>query len=203
LASCAVWDSFGEVHRLDVFMEETPPVVLTETAPPPEPPNRWRPELLFSIASLVVSMCAFGAAAMQTYLMQRQQYATVWPYLELRISISGNEGFAARLTNKGVGPAIVKQVDISYQGQRYERLEQVAGAILQDTAFNYDYFSTSPPDNRVFAQGESVVIFNVKEADYAARLVKVADQVSVRIRYASVFGQEWVLENGQPARPVD
>jgi hypothetical protein len=150
-----------------------------------------------------VSMCAFGAAAMQTYLMQRQQHATVWPYLELGTSITGREGFAVRLTNKGVGPAIVKEVDIRYQGRPYDRLEQVAKAVLRDTAFNYTVYMTNPPDRKVFAQGESVLIFNVQRQDYAARLVQAADQVQIRIRYASVFGQEWVVENGQAAQLVE
>ncbi|MCU0450245.1 MAG: hypothetical protein MUC97_10475 [Bernardetiaceae bacterium] len=170
--------------------------------PPPQPPpprraKRWRPELLFSIASLLVSMCAFGAAAMQTYLMQRQQHATVWPYLELGISITGNEGFSVQLTNKGVGPAIIKEVDLSYQGRRYDRLEKIARLIVKDSAFDYRIFSTSPPDNKVFAQGESRVIFNVRQPAYAARLIQATDQVHIRIRYASVFGQEWMLEDGQ------
>jgi hypothetical protein len=108
-----------------------------------------------------------------------------------------------RLTNKGVGPAIVKEVDIRYQGRPYDRLEQVAKAVLRDTAFNYAVYMTNPPDRKVFAQGESVLIFNVQRQDYAARLVQAADQVQIRIRYASVFGQEWVVENGQAAQLVE
>jgi hypothetical protein len=183
-------------------MEETPPPSAAPAPAPPRKTRRWRPELLFSIASLVVSMCAFGAAALQTYLMQRQQHAAVWPFLELGVAISGEAGFEVRLTNKGVGPAIIKEVDLYYRGQRYDRLEKIAQLIVKDSAFDYRYFSTSPPDGRVYAQSESVVIFSVKNEGYATRLIQAADQIHVRIRYASVFGQEWEREDGQ-VLPVD
>lgn len=145
----------------------------------------------------MVSMCAFGAAALQTFLMQRQQHASVWPYLELGFYITGSDGFKITLTNKGVGPAIVKEVDIQYKGQQYDRLEKVAKQILQDTAFNYSIYSTNPPDNRVFAPGESLIIFNVKPKGYAARLSKSTDQINIKIRYASVFGQKWETDGQQ------
>lgn len=74
--------------------------------------KRFRFDLLIAVFALLLSGIAAGAAAYQTWVINEQFSATVWPYLGLSATYSPGQ-FRLELTNDGLGPAIVKSADIT------------------------------------------------------------------------------------------
>jgi hypothetical protein len=172
---------------------------------PVKPERRLRPELIFSLISLVASLGAVSITGLQTQLMLRQQEASVWPYIELDQSITG-DGYTFSLTNKGVGPALIKSVKYDYNGKTYTDVQVLAKAIINDPEFTWEQFGVTNIDRKVMAINERVTVFSVnvteydrknetKVKDYAARMISEARNVNVTIEFESVYGARWANTN--------
>ena len=80
-----------------------------------------------SIMAAVVSMCALILSFYQTSIMREQQYASVRPLLIVGNSMDSNVDSTGRselfIWNRGIGPALIKYVDIQYKGKHYSEYE--------------------------------------------------------------------------------
>ncbi len=148
-------------------------------------------EMIFATLSLLISLFTFVITALQTQIMQNQQKAAVWAYLEASTGISGN-GFCCEVQNKGVGAAIVEEVTYSCDGKKYTDFVVLAKEIVKDSTFNYDYYSTNPIDAKVFGAGETILVFGVKEMKFAEKLVR--KNIAIEIKYANIYGETTVYK---------
>lgn len=72
-------------------------------------------DFLLGISAVFLSASALIVSIFQTTIFREQQYASVWPHLEIIASLrSGSYDYG--IENKGVGPAIIK--DIAFKLQR-------------------------------------------------------------------------------------
>jgi hypothetical protein len=120
-----------------------------------EPKKKLSLEMIFATLSLLISLFTFVITALQTQIMQNQQKAAVWAYLEAEIGISG-QGFYYEVQNKGVGAAIIQNVSYICKGKKYDDFTKLAEEMVKDSTFNYDYYSTNPINKKVFAAGEKI-----------------------------------------------
>ncbi len=167
--------------------EQPPP------APTPVKKNRLniRPELLIAITSLLVSMTAMFSNIFQTNMQQVQQQSAVWPYIECDNSIS-SDGFLFKVTNKGVGPAIITQEVYRYKGVEYKTVEALAKAAITDPDFNYNIYGTNPVKGRVLSPQETVRVFSVSDMRFAQMAISASTEIEVYIEYQSIYGKRWV-----------
>ncbi len=151
-----------------------------------EPKKKLSLEMIFASLSLLISLFTFVITALQTQIMQNQQKASVWAYLEAGVGISG-QGFYYEVQNKGVGAAIIQNVSYICKGKKYDDFTKLAEEMVQDSTFNYDYYSTNPINKKVFAAGEKIKVFSVKEMKYAEKLVK--SEIFIEIQYINIYGE--------------
>ncbi len=151
-----------------------------------EPKKKLSLEMIFATLSLLISLFTFVITALQTQIMQNQQKAAVWAYLEAEVGISG-QGFYCEVKNKGVGAAIIQNVSYICKGKKYKDFAKLAQDMVQDSTFNYDYYSTNPINKKVFAAGETIKVFAVKEMKYAEKLVK--SEIFIEIQYINIYGE--------------
>jgi hypothetical protein len=163
---------------------ETPLITPSEATPTPK--KKLSLEMIFSSLSLVISIFTFVITAIQTQIMQNQQKASVWAYLEAEPTIS-SQGFAYQVQNKGVGAAIIKKVSYSCDGKKYNDFVDLAKDVVKDSTFSYDYYSTHPIQKKVFAAGEKIQVFYVKEMKYAEQFVR--HDIIVEIDYENIYGE--------------
>lgn len=154
-------------------------------------------ELVIAFLSLFISIFTFVITALQTQIMQRQQKASVWAYLEPSFGIT-NEGFYADVQNKGVGASIVKEVSYFVGNKKFKDFADLAKYIVNDTNFNYEYYSTNPINKKVFAPTEKIHLFRVKDMKYASKLVK--QEIEVEIVYTNIYGDEFVYKSMEHKR---
>jgi hypothetical protein len=158
----------------------------------PERGTRVSVEMLLGVSASFLSLCALVVALLQTRIAREQQYAAVWPYLEIGSGrIDGK--FTLQLENKGVGPAVVKSVELKHRGQVAPSYVSVFNAALE--RFTGPRFYAIVRPGSVLKPGEELLLFEIdKDPVNAARLdALVADPgFALRIVYADVYGNCWV-----------
>ncbi len=149
-------------------------------------------ELVIAFLSLFISVFTFVITAFQTNIMQKQQKASVWAYLEANIGIS-RDGFYIEVHNKGVGASIVKDVTYFLNDKKFKSFEELAKYAMQDTKFSYEFYSTNPINKKVFAPTEKIKVFSINEMKYASKMVK--NKINVEIIYTNIYGDESIFRN--------
>ena len=109
--------------------------------PTAERKKKFSIELILASISLCISLSTFGITTYQTHIMQNQQKAAVWAYLEAAVGVS-SDGFYCDVHNKGVGAAIVKEVTYTCQGEKFTDFAELAKKIVKDSSFTYYNYST-------------------------------------------------------------
>ena len=193
----------NEAQKLDSTTDQEP-------SKPPEVAKKsfWNSDKLLSLFAFLVSVGTFSTFAYQTYLIQKQQYASTMPYLMLFKNNDGSGEYTQHsitLANNGIGPAFIQDVKIYYQDSIYQ----------QDlSVFYFNFFSPSDTNNisvnnqaifpgfAIPAGGEVLLIESISE--YSAAVIGdlfYGDKTTVEITYTSVYDEVWKIKgNGSPEK---
>ncbi len=158
-----------------------------------------------SIFAVTLSLAAMLVSILEVATVRDQQRAAVWPYVQISSSYT-DAGFALNLINKGVGPALMADVAITYDGVRVDDLDTlIADTLGPDDAFSYDVYSTSNPKSGVVAKGETVRLFGVPWEPRTQKLMTLwSDRVDVTACYCSINDDCWKTSlTSSSAEPVN
>lgn len=96
--------------------------------------KRFRFDLLIAISALLISTVAAAASAYQTYVVNQQFSAAVWPYLNFDTTTDvTNNFFKISVQNVGLGPAIIRSTSVTLDGRT---VPQGPSANALDTALD-------------------------------------------------------------------
>ena len=135
--------------------------------------------------------------------MQRQQVpAAVWPILEFDHS---NGPIRFTVANKGVGPAIIRDVILKVDGQPVKKWREALERILGP---GEHHASESDMSGRVLAAGESMTVltpFDPRGKPLSfdesnplwVKMNKDRERITVEICYSSTLGECWTLRAGE------
>ncbi|MBN8826922.1 MULTISPECIES: hypothetical protein [unclassified Spirosoma] len=159
-----------------------------------------------SILAVVSSFCAIGITFYQAYLQRTQQYASVMPIMDSYLNDSGGDKawqIAMIFVNNGVGPAIVKETQITYKKQRYSDLRRIAEVIVSEKLAkgevkpaDVEGYSVTKSDlwpERVISPGQAIELCNI-DHKHVGRWVDEAigrGDIRVKIWYESIYGERW------------
>lgn len=122
----------------------------SETGRPP----RFKMEFIIAVSVIVVSVMSMVVAIYQTQIMRDQQHTAVWPYIQWMMQ-TGPNGFSIVVTNKGVGPAIIKSTSLKLDGKPMQNVDSLLIKIFGKLdGLNID---ESEINNQVIAAGEKFV----------------------------------------------
>ena len=159
-----------------------------------------------AVVATFVGVCALFVSGYTAYVQRQQVRAAVWPILEFYSSNAPDIHFT--LANKGVGPAIIRNVIVKVDDQPvknwYEVLDRLVGPGEHPG-------SESDMSGRVFAAGESITAFTPfdpagkplnfdKSNPHWVKMNKDRDRVTVEICYSSTLGECWTLRSGGKSR---
>ena len=153
------------------------------------------------IATIVgfLALCVSGYTA---YMQRQQVRAAVWPILEYQTSNAPDIHFT--LANKGVGPAIIKNVIVKVDDQPVKNWSEVFEKLLGPGQY---HGSESDMRGHVFSAGESMTVYTPHGPDdnplvfdksnpFWVKMNKARDRVTVEICYSSTLGECWTLRGG-------
>jgi len=177
------------------------PVNEQKPAPASGPTGRYSAAIATLVAALALAVSAYTA-----YVQRQQVRAQVWPILEYG---TGNEPeLRLWLANKGVGPALIRQMIVTVDGKPAAdwdaAMRSLFGARL-DRPGRYSYSQETISD-RVLSAGEGLSIlvphFNATQSDLRAAFNQDRFRIGVEICYCSTLGDCWILVSPgqQPAR---
>jgi len=144
------------------------------------------------IAALVglLALCVSGYTA---YLQRQQVRAQVWPYLESGMSSSKRE---ISLFNKGVGPALIRSVQVLVDGKP-QRNWKVAFAAL---GLDYDHHIPYSTINGVVISGNDHIdqlAFPTSE-DFNQFAHQIS-RIEMKVCYCSSLGECWMFDDAAPS----
>lgn len=148
--------------------------------------------------------------AEQQKVMVEQQKGSVWPYVEVKSAINLTDPtsdflvFNTSAENKGVGPAIVKEMSIQIHDKSYDDYNEFAIAmdsILGKDKYQLLQFGIIKNPNSVYKPGEKKEIFSIKILDKDEFYTKISF-FKLNLKYCSIYDDCW-RENGQEFEETD
>lgn len=170
---------------------------------------------ILAVLAIIVSFISLGLGIYEAQIMKQeteimlaQQKTSVWPYISKSTSIAYLEqiGVSYSITNKGVGPALIKKILIEKDGQAistkyssilalFKPIATQVDAQNDDSALN---ISTRFKDNMVLSPGETWELIKIEgdrfpgDNDILSSLVR---SLNIKICYSSIYGDTWLLAN--------
>jgi hypothetical protein len=146
-----------------------------------------------------LALCISGYTA---YMQRQQVRAAVWPILEF--DSSNQPDIHLTLSNKGVGPAIIKHVTVTYDDQPVHNWNEALEKMLGPGKHNY---SESDMHDHVLSAGESMTVFTPRDPENNPiaydrsnplwmKMNEDRFRVTVQICYCSTLGECWTLRAG-------
>jgi hypothetical protein len=183
--------------------------VSADPTPPPKRRVAFDADRLLGVSALVVGLGSLFVVVYQTHLTRQAQHASVRPYLYIQL-MANTEATAVLLTNSGIGPALVDDVRVKYQGRD----------IVGDP---YDFFTSQRPElglalnvdkvipGRLIPAGSTIQVlgsntererllvellrlFEIAEVPrswYATTGTAGAEKAVIEVTFSSVYGDRW------------
>jgi hypothetical protein len=155
-----------------------------------------------AIIATFIALLAVCVAGYTAYMQRQQVRAAVWPILEFDSSNAPDIHFT--LANKGVGPAIIRNVIVKVDDQPVKNWREAMEKLLGP---GEHLFSESDMSGRVVAAGESMTVFTPRDQEnnpilynrsnpLYVQMTKDRLRVTAEICYCSTLGDCWTLRGG-------
>ncbi|HZZ01163.1 MAG TPA: hypothetical protein VFE36_16495 [Candidatus Baltobacteraceae bacterium] len=171
-------------------------------------------ESMIAVCALLVATIAAAAAAYQTYVINEQFSATVWPYVGFDTTRdTSNQSFTLAVRNVGLGPAIIRTSIATVDGKPMgpgTTGNPVITAFEGDIAKSRDaeaklhrhgqisISASSLTAGDVLPAGNSLMLFRVKGPDLFARVEARRPHFDLSLCYCSVLGRCWTRRLQDP-----
>jgi len=147
---------------------------------------------LGTLLALVISIVALFTSIYEARIMDSQQRAMVWPYLQLT-PVFNSDGYSLKGINYGTGPAIVTSVEVTYKGELVPNVDSLLNLMKPDRSIGYDRLITRSFNNTVYKTEEDRVLFFMPWTEETREMVKYFQYVDMTLCYKSVLGDEWTF----------
>jgi hypothetical protein len=170
-------------------------------APPGRNARNW--SAVAAIVASLIGLMALVVSGYTAYVQRQQVRAQVWPYLMV--------GYAdierARIVfNKGVGPALVRSVQVFVDGKPQPDWAHVMSALGLSDKISYQQSTLA---NNVLSANEKLEILVVVDQDgYRAFREQSVHRASTRICYCSTLDDCWMYDDHRESdaprtQPID
>lgn len=177
----------------------------------------WTSEKLLSLTALLVSLSTLVVFVYQTQLIRQQQYASVYPYLQLGNEYSGTFKYKFVLVNEGIGPAVIEDIKIYSSGAEVydDVIDYVDARVMEEDSVWYVYSNLNvgklmPAEKKIplIQVVDDALLEELGVEDLeglppntlkgVAALYEVLnnDSLKIEITYSSIYGETWMLRNG-------
>lgn len=172
--------------------------------------KRIDPNLVIALGVLITSFAALFVYIRQTNIMSEQSRilleqtkSNAWPHISLDMWIGDRNGeivtYKYLVQNKGIGPAIIESVKISYEDTYIESWSEFYQVIQVPDSIVISQ-STQNIHARVLAANESisVVDWSTSEGlndntDLAMYIFERAEKIKIEICYKSIHDDTWTV----------
>ena len=172
-------------------------------------------QLIPAVVGIFIATLALYAALNESDAVRKQQQASVWPHLQIdrtNITTDANTGISMSISNRGIGPARVRAVNVRLDGQEvdnwtelFEKLQPEASGFFPRNDSNIGK-SVLVPDGTVVVIDVNTGFFstyNLDDRDGVATIEETeglvlglrdafrTDRIEMELCYCSVFDDCW------------
>jgi len=155
----------------------------------------WKdPEMITALSAVLLGVVALVIGAYQAKVSSDQRAASVWPYLSVsRFSLEGQE-YGFTLTNKGVGPALIKSMEVTVNGKNVPGWSSAFRAMLNEKIDIPSIYSST--NKAVVAVQEKIKMVDLKNKEIIKKVQSTEDNIEIKICYCSIFKDCWLTGRG-------
>ncbi|MEM6396397.1 MAG: hypothetical protein AAF741_08625 [Bacteroidota bacterium] len=146
-----------------------------------------------TLLALVISVIALLTSIYEVNIMNSQQRAMVWPHLKLYQSYN-SEGFRIMGTNYGTGPAIVKSVEATFDGEPVAEINQLLDKMLPGRTMGYNEIGVNKLSGTVFKPEEDRMLLSLPWNEESKAMLENLGRVNLTVCYESVLGDSWYFD---------
>jgi hypothetical protein len=173
-------------------------------------PEFWNADKIVSFSAILISLATMAIYLYQTHLIQKQQHASVMPYLMTTTSNFGDDHFLVELHNNGLGPAFIEEVNVYYLGKKYENSDfstffsKLDPNLPKRKTWRYVTTSSVLP-GILYPTGHNVKMIEISKDTTAAHQLRdyfwsTDIPIELEIIYSSIYGEKWLMK-GNFKRP--
>lgn len=156
--------------------------------------------IFISAVTLFILMYQTSLASKQFDLEQKQQLASVMPYLQIATSYMSSEEFTITVENLGIGPAFIKNVRMHYKDSIYENIDYPQFYEILKYQENYDgerYLYSNLMAGFVIPANRQIEHMNINKGDrlniWNDIFISDDNEIEIEIEYASIYDERWVV----------
>jgi hypothetical protein len=165
--------------------------------------KRFRFDLFIALCALLVSSVAAGASAYQTYVINQQYQASIWPYLGFSLA-SSPKRVALTVHNYGLGPSLIRTFDVRLNGKPVPTFNEAIAPYMNPHKGDADTNVSTLGDGSIISAGETAALVSVDNPDIVKRIMAHPTSIDLTICYCSLLGRCWIKSLQDPsAQPHD
>jgi hypothetical protein len=163
--------------------------------------NKFTGSQIASLIAVIVSVSALAVSIYEAQIMREQQSVmvsqqktSVWPYVKgnTLLSFDTISTIKVILENKGIGPALINDIQLSINGELavdYIDLRDKIGAVFKENKF---YVSLSSLNEHVLSPGEVLELMSVRFPSFPDDYIIVSGmEIGYDLCYCSVYEECW------------
>jgi hypothetical protein len=150
---------------------------------------------IMSVCAIVAAIAAVLVAAYEARINREYQRISVWPRLAQSNTLAIGDPYLRTVTNVGVGPALVRSVQISVDGVICRTWNEVIQAMIGKRVPGLVY--TTFRTGAVLLPDKPITILQLPPGDDARKFWEEAQgrRLSIRICYSSLFEECWLSDS--------
>jgi hypothetical protein len=155
------------------------------------------------LAAMFVAISSLGITVYEVRATREFHKASVWPYLTAYHSYAG-DAYSYNVANAGVGPALVRSLEIFIDGKAQPNWGGVASTLLGPDVKLPGVYSSFGHGSVLLSNGK-ITLLQLPKSDVTARFASaIGPRLDVRLCYCSLFEDCWVLDErkGDEPKPV-
>jgi hypothetical protein len=172
--------------------------------------SKFNTDRIVSLTALAVGIGSLVVVVYQTQLSRQAQHASVRPYLYIQL-MSNDQDVGLLLTNSGIGPALIDDVRVRYQGKsvigdpfefftntqpdgksRSLSVDKVLPGRLIPAGSTIQMLGVSGPERQQLLQ-DLLKLFDIAEVprSWYEALSATGEKAVIEIIFSSVYGDRW------------
>ena len=163
------------------------------------------PEMVIGLCALVVSLVAVIVGVYSAYTDRTYARASVWPRVELNFHLSKNSDsseFGLKMTNSGIGPAIIKSVQMEMNGNYLKTWQDILLSAGED--HQGIHLSTNNIASIVLPAERTVTTFHIKakSKEMSGQVREMLKPLNISVCYCSVYDECWMKKRKSEPKPI-
>lgn len=160
-------------------------------------------DLVLGISAVSISFISLFLAIANGRAMERLVQSNSWPFVEVassNVDLDGTPHVRFEIANKGVGPARIETLEVTYSGTPINEPRALLNSMLgRVTVPSHPRIILSSVVHNVLAAREHISFFDIKPTDLSAEDYAAIDVGLQKIEflacYCSVFDECWMTDS--------